>query len=802
MRANDFIKTKILLGALLCLSLQGCKGEDEAIDTSDAVAQTSLEGGCRTFPSIIDAPLVVSVATENSYTATHRTCVSTSANLWIMNDGRKEVANSLNHTFEKAGEYAVEAIAYRGTDKIIDGQRKVIVKSCEDGSSCKAIHGADFANLNENINLNFATAGVGASDMIFSVKNSSGDVSELSSNVFSANQAGVFEISAESDGEVFKKKISVVDMPSDIVGVPACDLKELMLSGPSESKLNESSYAKVNLPSCLLNLISSIKWSFSDGQENTYSQSTLFSFTKSGVQNYSATISFQNGANDITLSRDILVSDEVCENCPILAEDGSNPDRAPASNESPVGCGNVGHGQTVSIGQIVTSEVVSCGEGAGNKVLTHTQSENRLCLFGSMLPTQNGDKTLLSEGACHSWIKTETTQCTAACGGQQSDVFSCLINSTGDGAVVSGDLRLCGEQPSSEPYVCDGDPDFEEIKVTEVLEKGEATVCHSNKQGYVIDKEVTQELYRCVDHKITLINSVTTVEEAPFCLDLKRCNDDSLSPSKAHGRLNWMNQCAAEQPKIQDFFDVTADYESAPQNSYRISDDGKKIVGRPTYVTFRFDEGGVWEAPAPGISNWKNKSAEHSDASGLSCEIPESAEIVGICLSSCVTPAQIIASGNGSALPIKRAYDQMLGNVQTLAPFSTILKPILMSTPVKQFITEVDDSEHDIMIFTMASGGMIEYTPNHPVVTADGNLKDAADFVIGQSFVKKNGDLDEIVKIENVKHFGKVYNVYMQSSVVERNVIVVNDYLTGSAYFQNEGHDFVDRQILRRSLSK
>jgi|GEM_PF-3139780 len=784
----------------MCFALQGCK-EAGLADTAsdDSLSQSSISDGCTPSPSSINSLLVVKAGSENAYSATHNPCTSVTSNLWIMNDGRREVASTLNHTYARAGEYAVEAIAYQNTFKITSALNKVIVESCDDGDDCAAINSSDFANLNESVSLSFANADASASANIsYSAKDVQGNITELESDSFSSDVAGVYEISAESDGKTYTKNISVLDLPAD-AGSSACNLKNLVLSGPSESKLDQSSYAKVNIPACLSSKVSSIEWSFSDSQSNTYSQSTLFSFSEAGEQSYSVMLKLNDGLDPIIISREISVSDEICDDCAVLADDGSNPsDRNPAS-DAPLSCGSISSGQTVSVGQIITSDVVSCGDSAGFQVITYTADEQRFCSNGNLISTENGPQSVLSTGACHSWIKTGSTTCTKACGGTKRDLYSCLADGL---ATDAGNSSLCGAEPASEDYVCDGDPDYEEIKLSEVLEKGEPTVCHSNKQGYVIDKEVTQETYRCVSHVITLVDSVTTVEEAPFCLDLKRCNDDSLSPSQAHGRLNWMNQCAADQSKIQNFFDITSDFESAPQNSYKISDDGSKIEGRPTYVTFRNDDGSVWKAPAPGTSNWRDKSTAHSDAAGLSCEIPDSAEIAGLCLSSCVTPSQIIASGNGAALPIKRAYDGILGDVQTLAPFSTILKPILMSTPVKQFITEIADSEHDIMIFTMASGSSIEYTPNHPVVTADGNLKDAADFVIGQSFVKKNGDLDEIIKIENIKYFGKVYNVYMQSSVLERNVVVINDYLTGSAYFQNEGHDFVDRKVLRSSLSK
>lgn len=811
MENMKFSNKFILITAFISLGLQGCSNDASVsnIESTSISLEPSIDECIGSHSNIVGSSILKSLV-ESAFSTSKNPCKSAHTTFWDANDGREYKADEISHAYANPGEYALEAAVINSDGSIEKSVKHIVVDSCDANEECKALQSPRIVQVNEDTSISLLDAS--SNELLSSsvrIVDSAGNDVPLNSGSFSSDVSGNFTIIVENDGETFSKEISVVD-----VSIENCNLSDLILSGPSSLKSNEEAFVSIHIPACLKEKVTSIEWSASNRDEKTYEESTTIMFDEAGEQSYSVELNIQGLENSINLSRSVSVSQEICSDCPtveeIIAE--NNIDRNPDSEidsgldggiDGPIqtnkSCGSVPHGQEAVIGTNVSSEIISCGQNSGNKLVTSSTDEVKVCNNGSFEPSDTPSTTVVSESACFQWVKTGSTPCTKACGGTQKDIFSCQEISL---SPTMGDEQVCGPLQNDE-YVCDGDPNFEEIKITEVLEKGEPTICHSNKRGYIVDKEITQEVFRCVDHEISLVNTIVTVEEAPFCMDLKRCNDDSLSPSRAHGRLEWMKMCASEQPKIQEFFDVTEDFDSAPQNSYKVSEDGSTIIGRPTYVTFRDAEGKAWHAPAPGTKNWRTRSTAYSVVDEtLSCEIPADANVAGICLSSCVTPSQIISSGNGSALPISSAYVNNMADVLTLSPLSTILKPVLMSTPVQQFITEIADSEHDIMIFTLASGNKIEYTPNHPVLTADGKLKDAGDFVIGQSFVKKSGDLDEIVKIENIKFFGKVYNVYMKNTNPENNVVVVNDYLTGSARFQNEDHDFVDRSVLRNALTK
>ncbi|MGH1469248.1 MAG: PKD domain-containing protein [Bdellovibrionales bacterium] len=811
------LKKVFLIAALASLTLQGCSKDASvsSIESTSISVEPSPDECIEAKSSILGSSILKSLV-ESVFSTSKNPCKSSHTTFWDANDGSGYRSDEISHAYRNPGEYALEATVINSDGSIEKSVKHVVVDSCEAGESCKALQSPRIVSINEDASISLldASSDEPASSSI-RVIDSSGNEIPLNKESFSSNTPGDFTIIIENDGRTHSREISIVDI-SDISN--DCNLSDLILSGPSSLKVNEEAFVSIHIPSCIKEKLSSIKWSVSNRSEKTFEESTIIKFDEEGKQSYSVELNIQSLEDSIHLSRDVLVDQEICSDCPTIADiqAENNISRTPSSEEdittdeviddfidTPItddnkSCGSIAHGQEAIIGTILSSEIISC-DSSGNKLVTSSTDEIKICNNGVFEESDTPASTIVFEGPCYQWVKTGSTQCTQACGGTQKDIFSCQEN---DQPQNIGDAQVCGALRSDE-YTCDGDPNFEEIKITEVLEKGEPTVCHSNKTGYIVDKEITQEVFNCVDHAITLTNTIVTVEEAPFCMDLKRCNDDSLSPSRAHGRLKWMKMCASEQPKVQEFFDVTENFDRAPQNSYKVSEDGSTIIGRPTYVTFRSSEGKVWRAPAPGTKNWKTRSTSYSIVDEtISCEVPADAEIAGICLSSCVTPSQIISSGNGSALPISSAYINNMSDVMTLSPLSTILKPVLMSTPVQQFITEVADSEHDIMIFTLASGNKIEYTPNHPVLTADGKLKEAGDFIIGQSFVKKSGALDEIVKIENIKFFGKVYNVYMKNTNPENNIVVVNDYLTGSARFQNEDHDFVDRSVLRNALTK
>jgi hypothetical protein len=140
--------------------------------------------------------------------------------------------------------------------------------------------------------------------------------------------------------------------------------------------------------------------------------------------------------------------------------------------------------------------------------------------------------------------------------------------------------------------------------------------------------------------------------------------------------------------------------------------------------------------------------------------------------------------------------------VQTLQSTSTMSSKLVEKTRVDQWVNELVDTEHEIVEFRMKSGRILKLTPNHPVVTAEGSMKSAGEFAVGESLVMLGGVLDPIVSITEVPYYGKVYNVFVKSAALHKNIVVTNGYLNGTAYFQNEGAQYLNRTLFRHALIK
>ena len=123
-------------------------------------------------------------------------------------------------------------------------------------------------------------------------------------------------------------------------------------------------------------------------------------------------------------------------------------------------------------------------------------------------------------------------------------------------------------------------------------------------------------------------------------------------------------------------------------------------------------------------------------------------------------------------------------------------------TKVNQWITELYDTENEVLTFETQSGGTLTVTTNHPILTEEGSMKLASDFKEGEFLVRHGGLLDQIVSITPSVHVGKVYNLYVESSDPKSNVVSTNGFLNGTAFFQNEGSEMMNHEVLRKQLTR
>jgi hypothetical protein len=189
------------------------------------------------------------------------------------------------------------------------------------------------------------------------------------------------------------------------------------------------------------------------------------------------------------------------------------------------------------------------------------------------------------------------------------------------------------------------------------------------------------------------------------------------------------------------------------------------------------------------------------------CTVPDGVYVAAVCVSSCATPEQNIMvqaklEKKLKYMTFEEAWSEKVPLVATLTAGSTASSKAVHGSQVEQWVTELVDTEHVILEFHMQSGGTLRLTPNHTLLGTDAMMHLASDFKVGDSLVQLGFTPDKIVAINQTNYFGKVYNVFVQSSDPRQNIVVTNGYLNGSAFFQNEGAGDLNRDVLRIRLTQ
>ncbi len=458
------------------------------------------------------------------------------------------------------------------------------------------------------------------------------------------------------------------------------------------------------------------------------------------------------------------------------------------------GCGDFGVSGTVKVGVVIgqIKAPVACAFNEVGVTDTLNQLSDKTCQDGQIISsnTRSGDVT--SKGLCpvYHWQGTDTyTSCSADCGGVQNRHFECR----NDQGVLS-DTNRCTEKAPVEQRVCDGN--LEAVRKTTSTtvseEASSSNICPKNQIGVIVkDRSVTTSVtVACIDHKIqqeSVTETATPWITNSYCRDYvaMRCSHDSLSNSEAAGRYKWMMKCQDEVPAIKEFLTKFDDVKVSGRD---LNDSTRHLY--PTFLNSVTNK--YWIAP-------KIESG--------SCEVPTTVYVAAVCVSSCATPEQeIIAQvqNEKELRPISfiEALTKKLARVGTLQTNSTIKSTALEKTAVDQWVTELLDTTQPILTFRMKSGGQLKVTLNHPLLAENGSMKTASDFKVNESLTLLGGRHDQIISIDQSDYYGKVYNVFVKSNDLKKNVVVINNYLSGTAFYQNDGAKDMNRQLFRNNLTR
>lgn len=465
------------------------------------------------------------------------------------------------------------------------------------------------------------------------------------------------------------------------------------------------------------------------------------------------------------------------------------------------GCENFGPSGTVKSAVVTgqTQVALTCQYGETGFFDLFNQVADQTCQSGTVVTSNSRTGSLITKGQCpvYGWVGTEEyTACTAACGGTQTRIYQCQD--------ASGQLALperCGVL-TAENRACDGDPaQVRRVETSTTTEEANSSaICPKNQIGVIVNQReiTTTKTFACIDHSVQLESSVNTAApwvEERYCRDYvaHRCSQDSLNNAQGKKRMEWMVRCANQVPLIKEFLEnfatVTGDVNGA---EYSLTSNSRVLY--PTFMNRVGKTEKPWIAP-------KGTGSDNN------CTVPSTAYIAAVCVSSCATPeeqiiAQEVASGKLAAVTFIQALTKNYQFVGTLASHSGMSSRELKKTKVDQWVTELLDTDHEILEFRTLSGGLLKVTPNHPLVSDEGKMKLAVDFKVGESLVKLGGVKDEIVSITEVPYFGKVYNLFVKSADPIKNVVVTNGYLNGTAFYQNEGSKHLNRVIFRKRVTQ
>jgi hypothetical protein len=171
----------------------------------------------------------------------------------------------------------------------------------------------------------------------------------------------------------------------------------------------------------------------------------------------------------------------------------------------------------------------------------------------------------------------------------------------------------------------------------------------------------------------------------------------------------------------------------------------------------------------------------------------------GVCEPGCYTPDQKILF-QGGEVPVEKAQQAGADDLVTLSSESTLDAVQLVNNTVERYTVDRDPVTQQVLDFRMASGGKLSVTLEHPLVTSQGSLRKAKEFIIGEQLVRQDGSFDQIVSIEQRSWYGKVYNLRPVSKDLTSNILVAEGYLNGSARFQSEYVEELNRLILRNNV--
>lgn len=228
----------------------------------------------------------------------------------------------------------------------------------------------------------------------------------------------------------------------------------------------------------------------------------------------------------------------------------------------------------------------------------------------------------------------------------------------------------------------------------------------------------------------------------PYVLIFERCSEQYLTQSEGVDRNEWAKKCFPEV----------------------------------NFASYSTDDPGMYALVySPSSNSWQGPTDPRDDCGDW--------QLKAMCVFACYPSGEEILFENGYQ-SLDEAMISNPADIMVLDPESSLDSPQFKAMPVHAFSRSFKEDVEAIRTFTMASGGDISVTMNHPVLLWSGLMVNAEDVQLGDQLVALDGYPDPVEQIEDELYFGRVYNVAPKSRDLKENIIVAEGYLMGSAAYQ------------------
>jgi hypothetical protein len=291
-------------------------------------------------------------------------------------------------------------------------------------------------------------------------------------------------------------------------------------------------------------------------------------------------------------------------------------------------------------------------------------------------------------------------------------------------------------------------------------------------------------------------------------LDSSRCtNAFGVSQETAQRRYAWALYCSAHPQQGGGTSLLPGWHYMTPESIDYYNNDldaSEKVHLFPTYFNYDSQAAGPWDIPAGLLTTGADWTAAPTSTTvclsvphgGL---FPASALHAGLCVAGCYVDGTELQFADGT-MGIKAAAESGKVDLVTLSPSATLDNLKFTTNKVEHYITDMREDTQVIYTLSMASGGQLKVTSEHPLLTSDGVIHQAQGLHRGDELLLASGKPDPIVNISVAKIFGKVWNVKPVTTDYVSNIVVAGGYLNGSVRYQNEFLGEINALILRRSL--